>query len=356
MHFKDWITTLPEYKPARLIAQQTSRIVKLSSNENALGSSPRALEALTNAMNELHRYPDSSASGLRRALAEHAELSPDHVVCSNGSDELVFLLCVAFLREGDEVVMADGTFISYLLRSQVMGAKAIRVPLRDYTHDLEAMVAAITPKTRLLFVCNPNNPTGTSNGADEVRALLERVPEDVLIVMDEAYYEYVHRTDYPDLLPEIRNGRKNIILLRTFAKIYGLAGLRLGYGFAHPDVIAYLDKARPIFNVNTLSQVVGVAALKDVVHVARSRSHTEESRTFFMEGLEELGLKPIPSEANFIAVHVGDDAEVTKTLFQRGFLVTPLSGWGLPGFIRFSFGTKEQNKQFLAALSGVLKA
>jgi histidinol-phosphate aminotransferase len=356
MHYKAWITNLPEYKPAKLVKKPLGQVIKLSSNENVLGPSPRALEALATAMHNLHRYPDSTAETLRQALAEHAHLSADHVICGNGSDELVLLLCLAFLREQDEAVMADGAFISYLLRTQVMGGKAIQVPLKDYTHDLAAMADAITPQTRLIFVCNPNNPTGTSNGEDEVQAFLERVPEDVLIVMDEAYGEYATRKDYPDLLPAIRNGRKNLILLRTFAKIYGLAGLRLGYGYAHPEVIDYLHKVRPVFNVNALSQAVGPAALKDVVHVARSRSHAEASRRFFRQELTALGREPLPSETNFLAVDVGDDAAVTEALFQRGFMVTPLTGWGLPGFIRFSFGTEEENAQFLAALRDIIAA
>lgn len=355
MVYKEWITNLPEYKPTKLLTRQTSETVKLSSNENPLGPSPRALEELATAMGDLHRYPDSLSSDLRQALAEHARLPNECVICGNGSDELVFLLCVAFLREGDEAVMSEGSFISYLLRTTVAGGTPIQVPLKKYTHDLPAMADAITSRTRLIFVCNPNNPTGTSNGADEVQAFLQRVPDDVLIVMDEAYIEYVQRTDYPDVLPEIRNGRKNIILLRTFAKIYGLAGLRLGYGYAHADIIGYLDKVRPIFNVNTLSQRVGIAALKDVVHVARSRSHTETCRAFFQKELTALGLEPIPSETNFIAVHVGDDHAVTDGLMQRGFTVTPLSGWGLPGFIRFSFGTEGQNQRFVAALAEVIR-
>ena len=188
---KEWITTLPAYKPAKLIAQQQAQTVKLSSNENPLGSSPRALEALASAMQTLYRYPDAAATALRQALADHANLPAEWVICANGSDELVFLLCVAFLREGDEAVMAHGSFISYLLRTTVVGGRPVRIPLRDYTHDLPTLAQAITPRTRLIFVCNPNNPTGTSNSAAEVQAFLQQVPDDVLVVIDEAYYEYV---------------------------------------------------------------------------------------------------------------------------------------------------------------------
>jgi histidinol-phosphate aminotransferase len=354
MQFKEWIQTLPAYKPPKLIAKQTSDMVKLSSNENALGPSPLALEALHDALPTIYRYPDTAAAALREALAAHVGLTPEHVICSNGSDELVFLLCLTFLREGDEAVMAQGTFISYLLRTIVMGGTPVRVPLRDYTHDLAALREAITPRTRLLFVCNPNNPTGTSNGAEEVARLLDAVPDNVLVVMDEAYIEYVQRPDYPDLLPEIRNARPNLILLRTFAKIYGLAGLRVGYAYTHPDIVAYLDRARPTFNVNALAQVAAIAALRDSDHVARSRAHAEASRAFFARELPRLGLEPIPSETNFIAVAVGDDAAVTERLYQQGFTVTPLSGWGVPGCIRISFGTEAQNQRFIAALANAI--
>lgn len=354
MHYKDWITNLPAYKPARLLSGKTAEMVKLSSNENVLGPSPRALEALQSAAGSIFRYPDAQAGALRRSLAKRAGLPPEAVLCGNGSDELVFLICMGFLREGDEVVMAQGTFISYLLRSRAMGAQPVQVPLRNHTHDLSAMAEAVTPGTRLLFVCNPNNPTGTTNGTAEMHDLLDRISEDVLVVVDEAYIEFATRPDYPDLLPELRRGRPNLVLLRTFAKIYGLAGLRLGYAYASPDVVDYLDRARPVFNVNALAQAAGLAALDDADHVARSRAHTDASCTFFERALTALGLSYAPSETNFIAVDVGDDAAVTEGLYQRGVMVTPLSGWGVPGFIRISFGLPDQNERCMAALAEVL--
>jgi histidinol-phosphate aminotransferase len=268
---------------------------------------------------------------------------------------MVFLLCLAFLREGDQAVMAHGSFISYYLRTLEMGAQAVRVPLRDYTHDLDAMADAVTDRSRLLFVCNPNNPTGTSNGADELRRLLERVPEHVLVVVDEAYIEFVERPDYPDLLADLRGGRGNVVLLRTFAKIYGLAGLRLGYAFGTAEVMGYLERARPTFNVNSLAQAAGLAALEDAEHVARSRAHATKCRAMFLRELQSLGLAPIPSETNFVAVDVGDDMSVTAALMDHGFTVNPLASWGLPGFIRISFGTDQENERFFAALRTVLR-
>jgi histidinol-phosphate aminotransferase len=278
----------------------------------------------------------------------------EHVTCSNGSDELILLLCLAFLEPGDEAVMADGTFISYLIRTLELGARPVRVPLRNYTHDLEAMAAAITPRTRMVFVCNPNNPTGTTVGEGEVRPFLDAVPDEVLVVMDEAYVEFVTRPDYPNLLPAIRGGRPNLLLLRTFAKIHGLAGLRLGYAFGNPDLIAYLERARPTFNVNLLAQAAGLAAVGDHEHVARSRAHADASRAFMLAELRAMGLEPVPSETNFVAVPVGDDGAVSDGLREHGFTITPLAGWGLPGLIRISFGTEAQNHGFIAALRATL--
>lgn len=355
MHFKDYIATLPPYKPPKLIRKQPTGVVKLSSNENPLGPSPRALDAIQAAAAHVHRYPDSGSVALREAIAARFDLAPTMVLCTNGSDEMVFLLALAFLREGDQAVMAHGSFISYYLRTIEMGAQAVRVPLRDFTHDLDAMADAITERTRLLFLCNPNNPTGTINTADQVRRLLARVPDDVLVIADEAYIEFVARDDYPDLLAELRAGRQNVILLRTFAKIYGLAGLRLGYAFGHPDVIGYLERARPTFNVNSLAQAAGLAALEDDEHVARSRAHANACRDRFMRELAAIGRTPIASATNFVAVDVGDDMAVTTALMDQGFTVTPLSGWGIPGYIRISFGADDENTRFFAALRSVLQ-
>src|SRR5262245_25165918 len=355
MRYKEYIANLPPYKPPKLVRQQPTGVVKLSSNENPLGPSPRALAALQAAAANIHRYPDAGALALRQGLAARFGVAPEMVACTNGSDEMVFLLCLSFLGEGDEAVLAHGSFISYYIRTLEMGARAVRVPLRDHTHDLDAMAEAVTDRTRLLFVCNPNNPTGTTNGADEVARLLDRVPEDVLVVVDEAYIEFAERTDYPNLLAELRAGRGNLVLLRTFAKIYGLAGLRVGYAFGHPEVIGYIERARPTFNVNALAQVAALAALEDEEHVARIRDRAAACRALFLRELRAFGLQPIPSQTNFEAVHVGDDAGTAAALMDHGFTVNPLAGWGLPGYIRISFGTDDENARFLATLRDVLK-
>jgi histidinol-phosphate aminotransferase len=355
MRFKAHILHLPPYKSPQLMRQQPQGITKLSSNENPLGPAPRAVAAMQQAAANLHRYPDAGSQALRAALARRFELAPEMVMCTNGSDEAVFLTCLAFLSPGDEAVMAHGSFISYYLRTLEMGATAVRVPLANYTHDLDAMTAAVTKHTRLLLVCNPNNPTGTASTAVQMQRLLERVPDDVLVVVDEAYVEFVDRPDYPDMLAELRAGRRNLLVLRTFAKIYGLAGVRLGYAFGHPDVIAYLDRARPTFNVNALAQAAGLAALEDDEHLHNSRTHAAACRPVFERELRALGLEPIPSQTNFVAVAVpGDDSDITAALLEHGFTVTPLGGWGIPGHIRISYGTHEENARFFQALRAVL--
>jgi histidinol-phosphate aminotransferase len=354
MRFKEYIAGLPPYKPATLTRRQPAGVVKLSSNENPLGPSPKALAAIEQAVAGLHRYPDAGAAALRAGIGQRFGLGAEHVVCSNGSDELVFLTCLAFLREGEQAVMAHGSFISYYLRTLEMGGEALRVPLRDYTHDLDALADAVTERTRLLLVCNPNNPTGTTNSAAEVARLLERVPEDLLVVVDEAYVEFVDRPDFPDLAAELCAGRANLLLLRTFAKIYGLAGLRLGYALGHPNLIAYLDRARPTFNVNALAQAAGLAALEDEQHLARSRAHAAACRARFDRELRALGLHPIPSQTNFVAVPVPDDVALAAELLERGFTVNPLAGWGLPGLIRISYGADEENDRFFEALRAAL--
>jgi histidinol-phosphate aminotransferase len=264
------------------------------------------------------------------------------------------LVCHALLGEGDEAVLAQGSFISYARRIQAQGAIACQIPLREMTHDLPAMVTAITPQTRLVFVCNPNNPTGTTVGAAELMRFLEQVPSDVLVIVDEAYREFVTRPDFPDLLPLVRAGQENLLVLRTFAKIHGLAGLRLGYAFGNPDLIAYLERVRPVFNVNTLAQIAGLAALDDAEHLERSLAHATASRTFLTTQLRAMGLTVIPGETNFVVVAVPDDTTVAAALAQRGVLVTPLSGWGLPGWMRVSFGTHTENEMFVAALREIL--
>jgi len=352
--FKPHIAKLPAYKPPS-VPPGVARVVDLSSNENPLGPSPRAMAALREAVATVNRYPDASGTDLKAALADRWGLCPEQIALGNGADEWMLLLCLAFAGPEDEVVMAQGSFISYLLRATEVGARAVRVPLQGHAHDLEAMAAAITERTRLVFVCNPNNPTGTMVSAEDLDAFLERVPERVAVVVDEAYYEYVGEDQRPRTLEAIRGGRENLIVLRSFSKVYGLAGLRVGYMLAHEKVVDYMERARPPFNVNRLAQVAALAALGDEVHVRRSIEANEAAKAFFYRALDSLGVPYIPSHTNFVAVDVGQPAaQVSGPLLERGFLTTALDNWGVPGHLRFSFGTPEENEDFVAALGEVL--
>jgi histidinol-phosphate aminotransferase len=296
MHYKEYIQKLPAYKAARLIARQTSQITKLSSNENPLGASPKARAAI-----------EAALGALRAALAAQAGLPPEAVTCSNGSDELILLLSVAFLREGDEVVMAEGTFISYLIRTLELGARPVRVPLRNYAHDLPAMAAAITPRTRMVFVCNPNNPTGQVVTEDELVSFLDRVPTDVIVVLDEAYREFIAGDDVADGI-ELFRRYPNVVVLRTFSKAYGLAALRVGFAIAHERVAEALRKTATPFGVSTIAEEAAIASLDAEDELLARVRHLIDERTRVWEALREQGWTVHRTEANFVWLRLGDDS------------------------------------------------
>ena len=353
--FKPHIARLPAYTPPA-VPPGVTRAVDLSSNENPLGPSPLAVAALREAVETVNRYPDASGTALKEALARKWDLSPSNIALSNGADEWVLLLCVSLVDPGDEVVMAQGSFISYLLRATEVGARVIRVPLKDYTHDLEAMADAITDRTRLVFVCNPNNPTGTMVNGAAMDRFLQRVPERVPVVVDEAYYEYVADRDQMRGLAHVSAGRQNLIVLRSFSKVYGLAGLRVGYMLSSEGMIDYVERARPPFNVNRLAQAAALAALGDAEHVRRSVEANQAAKDMFYRELPLLGLQPIPTHTNFLAVDVGrPGAQVSGPLLERGFITTATDAWGVPNHVRFSFGTPRENQAFLAALKDILR-
>jgi histidinol-phosphate aminotransferase len=352
--FKPHIAKLPAYKPP-VVPPGVERVVDLSSNENPLGPSPKAVAALQDAAWTVHRYPDASGAHLKAALAKKHDLSEDNIALGNGADEWVLLLCLSMVNPGDEVIMAWGSFISYWLRGVELGAHMVRVPLQSHAHDLKAMFDAVTDATRLIFLCNPNNPTGTIADARALETFLTRVPDRVVVVLDEAYYEYADGPRYFQSLRHVHAGRKNLVVLRSFSKVYGLAGLRVGYMLAHEAVIDYMERARPPFNVNRLAQVAALAALEDGEHVRRSIEANEAAKQFFYRELGALGIPYIPTYANFIAIDVGQPArQVSGPLLERGFITTALDGWGVPNHVRFSFGTVAENEAFLAALREVL--
>lgn len=346
------------YKPGRPIEEVERELglsdtIKLASNENPLGASPAAIEAVRSAVRRLHYYPEGGAPELAAKLAAKLGVAPACLVFGNGSNELIELAARAFARSGDEIVFSADGFAIYALVAQALDARAVPVPPRDHHHDLPAIADAIGPRTRVVFLANPNNPTGTIFRRNEWEAFLRRVPGDVLLVVDQAYCEYVDDPDYPMLLDELPR-RPGMVLLRTFSKIYGLAGLRIGYAVGDPDVIDAISRLRQPFNVNSLAQAAALAALDDDAHVDRSRRVALEGRGEFARALESMGVDYVPSQANFVLLEVGDGAAVTDALLRRGVIVRPMSGYGMPSKIRITFGTAEQNRRCLDALADAL--
>ena len=349
------IASLSPYVPGKPIEELQrelglTRVIKLASNENPLGSSPKALTALREGTSALHRYPDGGGFRLREALADRWKVTRDQVILGNGSDEILGLLARTFLAPGDEAVMADQTFVIYRMEVTAAHGKPIVVPLKQWKHDLQAMASAVTDRTRLLFLCNPNNPTGTMVSADEVELLLSRVPAHVLVVFDEAYFEYVRSPQFPDSMAYVKQGR-NVIVLRTFSKIHGLAGLRIGYGLATTEITNFLNRVRPPFNANSLAQCAALAALGDEDHVARSRAVNEAGMEQMVKGLSSLGFAPVPSEANFVYVDVGREGRtVFEALLREGIIIRHIEG----PMVRVTVGLEEENREFLAALKRVI--
>jgi histidinol-phosphate aminotransferase len=353
-----YIRALQAYPPGKPIEELERELgitdsVKLASNENPVGPSPKAVAAMQHALTGVHRYPDGGCFYLRGALASRFGLSAEGIVVGNGSNELIELAVRTFLRPGEEAVMANQAFAIYQLVVQAHGGYSKQVPLRDYTHDLAAIAEAVSPSTRMVFLANPNNPTGTIFFRAEWEKFLSAVPESVIIVMDEAYAEFVDDPRYPDSLVALRQGRA-IIVLRTFSKIYGLAGLRVGYGLTLPELVDMMDRVRAPFNVNSLSQVAALAALDDDEHVETTRRINRASMEFLLDGLGRMGIEVVPSWANFLMVRVGDGRRVYEALLREGVIVRPMGFYGFPDFIRVTAGLPSENERFLAALASTL--
>ena len=355
------LENLPVYQPGRPIeevARELGRpargIIKMASNENPLGPSPAALAALKGAARQLHLYPDGNAFYLKQKLAAKLAVDPANLILGNGSNEILEFLAHAVMGPGVDVVMSQYCFLVYPLVARLIGANPNVVPARQYGHDLPAMLRAITPRTKVIFVANPNNPTGTLASPEEVRQLLDQTPPQVVIAMDQAYIEFLDEPQ--DLLPLIRRGEKpNLILLRTFSKIYGLAGLRLGYGIGHRDFVAALEKIRQPFNVNSLAQAAGLAALDDEAHTQKTRQNNAEGLKFLEDALREMGVEFVPSSANFVLLRVGEARRVFTELQSQGIIVRPVENYGLPEWLRISIGTPPQNRRCLRALQRILR-
>ncbi len=351
---------VPVYQPGRPIEEVARElglpagdIIKLASNENPLGPSPAALAAMQKAISNLHLYPDGNAFYLKQRLAEKLGLNPTNLILGNGSNEIIEFVGHALMAPGVDVIVSQYCFAIYPIVARLFGANPITVPAKAYGHDLPAMLAAITPQTKVIFVANPNNPTGTLAPPSDVLRLVNEVPPHVLLVMDEAYIEFL---DEPvDLLPLIRRGEKpNLLIMRTFSKIFGLAGLRLGYGIGQPELIATLEKIRQPFNINSIAQAGALAALEDNGHVRQTRLNNAEGLRFLTENLSAMGLELVPSAANFILARVGDGQRVFNELQKQGVIVRPLGGYQLPEWIRISVGTEQQNRRCLTALKKTL--
>jgi histidinol-phosphate aminotransferase len=342
----------PIEEVARELGLPAADIIKLASNENPLGPSPAALAAMQRVIAGLHLYPDGNAFYLKRKLAEKLGLTPENLILGNGSSEIIEFVGHALLGPGVDVVISQYSFAIYLLMARLFNANPVVVPARNYGHDLPAMLAAITPQTKVVFVANPNNPTGTVASPEEIVRFVNAVPERVLVVMDEAYIEFLEEPG--DLLPLVRGGRQNLLIMRTFSKIFGLAGLRIGYGMASPELIAGLETIRAPFNINSIAQAGALAALEDTEHVRKTRVNNAEGLRQVSHGLRELGVEYIPSAGNFILARVGDGKRVFDEMQKLGVIVRPMGGYDLPEWVRISIGTFKENERCLAALKKVL--
>jgi histidinol-phosphate aminotransferase len=351
-----YVRAIAPYQPGKPISElaremglQEAAIVKLASNENPRGASPKALAAMRIAIGETGRYPDGNAYALKDALAKRYGIVHDRIVLGNGSNDVLEMAARAFLSPGASAVYSEHAFVVYSLATQAVGATSIVVPARHFGHDLEAMAKAIRSDTRVVFIANPNNPTGTWLPPDQIQGFVSKVPADVLVVLDEAYNEYLD--------PELRSNAvawshefPNLVVTRTFSKAYGLAGLRVGYGFSHPKVIDLMNRVRQPFNVSDIAQVGAAAALFDNEFVQQSTLLNQQGMKTLTEAFASLGLSWIPSHGNFVCVKVGKAAEVFQRLLKQGVIVRPVAAYGMPEYLRVSIGTKSENDRFLAAL------
>lgn len=329
-------------------------LILLNANENPLGPSPLAITAIQDAAGNVNRYPDSSSTVLRCKLAERYGLAPENIVLSTGGDNILMTIAHAYLNEGDEVVLSQPAFFSYISTSTIMGARLIQVPLHNFALDLAAMAAACNERTKLVYLCNPNNPTGSFISQTELDLFLQQLPQNCLVVLDEAYAEFVDDPTFPNATTYVKDGRP-LLILRTFSKIYGLAGLRIGYCIGAQQWIAPFYRVVEMYPVNLLAQAAAEAALTDTDHLARSFAAVQTGKAYLMRELAALGLSPLPSQANYIFVDVKKPVQqVAQALLASGILIRSGESWGYPTCLRVSIGTEQENKAFITALRSVL--
>lgn len=357
---RELLKKISPYKPGKPIEQVArelrlkGEIIKLASNENPLGPSPLAIQAIRRALKESNLYPDDNCYYFKEKVAERLSLEPENILVGNGSVEILPLAALAYLDPEHNAVGSEGAFIWFKIAVRIAAGELIEVPMKNHTHDLKAMLKAINKNTRLVYIANPNNPTGTMVTRDEVGEFLRKIPEDILVIMDEAYYEYIDDPRYPDSFTYLRQG-KNILILRTFSKIYGLAGVRLGYGIASEEIVADLSKLRISFNVNRLSQIAGMAALDDSEHVKKGKAVNDAGKKYLYDAYEKLGLFYLPTYANFIFVDFARDSQVVfEALQKNGIITRTIKEYGFPHALRITIGTEEQNRKLIRALKKVL--
>lgn len=357
---RDAVLKIEQYEPGKSIEVLKKEFVlegeicKLASNENPLGPSPLAIQAIKKSLTEGHIYPDNNCQDLREELSKHIGISPLNIEIGNGTTELIYLMGLTFLNSGDTFIMSEFSFIMGKVVAQLMDSKLIEVPLKDYRHNLDAVLGEITEKTKIVYLDNPMNPIGTMITQKEVSEFIKKVPPDVIVAFDEAYYDYVKRTDYPNTLKFIQEGR-NVIIFRTFSKLYGLAGFRVGYCLAKNDFIEAIKRVSPPFAVNRFAQVAATAALKDHQHQKKSKQINESGKKFLYENLEKMSIPYILSETNFVTIDLKTDAqEICEELKKRGVIVRSLAMYRRPSFFRVTVGTPKQNQKFIEAFREIL--
>jgi len=354
------ILEIDSYIPGKSIEEVqrefgAKRWVKLASNENLLGPSPKAVAAIRKELPYIYLYPEGPCTVLRQTLAKKFLLREGMVVISNGADNLILMIASAFVNEGDEVVMADPTFPVYTNVTQIMGGRPIQVRLKDFAHDLNGMLKKVNRKTKLIFICNPNNPTGTTVSRESFDHFLSKLPKRVIVILDEAYGDFVEDPHYPNGLDYVKGGRP-VILLRTFSKVYGLAGLRIGYALGREDLMDCLYQVRDPFPVHRLAQVAAVAALNDEDHAVKSIQLVYEGKRYLYKEMDKMWLTYVPSQANFILIDFEKDSEeVFQALLREGIIIRPGKTWGYPTFARVTIGRMEDNQRFIKALKKILK-
>jgi len=332
-----------------------TNVIKMASNENPLGPGKKAIEAMQDAAAKMHLYPDGNCYYLKRELACKIGIKEENIIIGNGSDEILKMLGETFFNSGDECIMASPTFSEYEFVANLMDAKIVKIPLKDFRHDLPKMREAITNKTKMIFICSPNNPTGTIVTKEELDKFFDGLPENIVVVLDEAYYEYADSPDYHQSLEYLQAG-KNVIILRTFSKIYALGGLRIGYGLASQEMIALLNRVREPFNVNQMAQVAALASLKDDQHVEESLRINREGKDFLINEFQGMDLSYVPTQANFIFLQIGVDSKAFfQEMLKEGIIIRTGDIFGLPDFIRVTIGTAEQNQRFIEGAKKVLK-